>query len=243
MARFVIGLLIGLVLGAAAVFYLFVAVPRSSVAPGVPISGPDAAGQPAGSAQIVLRQEFFNEVLTSIFRDMDPPAFPLSLTGQPGAQDQACRSEITIRREGSGVQTAVRFDNNTLSAPLAFSGSYNSIFGCFQFTGWAEAGLDLRYDAASQSVFGQVNVKTVNLDGVNPLVGGILTPLVQSTLNSRVNPVLIVDGRQIGVTVPIVATNGKFNATVSDIRAEVKENALNLYVIYGFRGVPMQPAQ
>jgi hypothetical protein len=243
MARLVIGLLIGLALGAAGVFYLFVAVPKAVIAPGAPISPPDQASQPAGTAQIVLRQEFFNDVLTSIFRDMNSPTFPLTLTGQPTAQDQGCRSEITILREGSGVQTAVRFDNNTLSAPLAFSGSYNSMFGCFQFTGWAEAGMDLRYDAAAQAVYGQVNIKTVNLDGVNPVVGGFLTPLVQSTLNTRVNPVLIVDGRQIGVTVPIVATSSNLNAAVSDIRAEVKQNTLYLYVVYDFHGVPLQPAQ
>jgi hypothetical protein len=243
MARLAIGLLIGLILGAAVVYYFFVAVPKTVIAPGTPISPPDSVNQPAGTAEIVLRQEFFNDVLTSIFRDMSSPTFPLTMTGQPAAQDQACRSEITILREGSGVQTAVRFDNNTLSAPLAFSGSYNSIFGCFQFTGWAEASLDLRYDASAQSVFGQVNVKTVNLDGVNPLVGGLLTPLVQSTLNSRVNPILIVDGRQIGVTVPIVATNANLNAAVGDIRAEVKQNALYLYVVYDFRGTPIQAPQ
>ncbi len=212
------------------------------MAPGVPIAGPDPSARPAGTAQIVLRQEFFNDVLSSIFRDMSPPTFPLTLFGEAPAE-QACRSEITILREGSGVLTAVRFDNNQLSAPLAFSGSYNSMFGCFQFTGWAEAALDLRYDASSQSVYGQINVKTVNLDGVNPLVGGILTPLVQSTLNGRVNPILIVDGRQISVKVPITATNASLEAGVSDIRAEVKQNALYLDVIYQFRGAPLQPAQ
>jgi hypothetical protein len=243
MARLVIGLLVGLVVGAAAVFYLFVAVPKAVIAPGTPVSPPDAAGQPAGTARITLRQEFFNDVMTSIFRDMKPPTFPLSLTGEPTAPGQACPSEITILQEGSGVRTAVRFENNTLSAPLAFSGSYNSVFGCFQFTGWAETNMDLRYDASTQSVFGQLNVKTVNLDGVNPLVVGLLTPLVQSTLNGRVNPILIVDGRQIGVKVPVAATNSNLQATVSDIRAEVKENALYLYVIYDFRGAPIVPPQ
>lgn len=237
MARFAIGLLIGLILGAGAAYY-FVAAPKAAAVPGAPILAPDPAGPPAGTAQIVLRREFFNDVLSTIFTEMNPPAFPLSLTGAP-AQDQACRSEITLLREGSGVQTAVRFDNNALSAPLAFSGSYNSMFGCFQFTGWAEAGLDLRYDAATRSVYGQVNVKTVNLDGVNPVVVGILTPLVQGTLNSRVNPILIVDGRQISVSVPVAAANAALNADVSDIRAEVKDNTLFLHVIYDFHGGPI----
>lgn len=243
MARLVIGLLIGLVLGGAATFYFFVGVPKAAIAPGIPILPPDPSGPRPGSAQIVLRQEFFNSIVETIFRDMKAPAFPLTANGQPAPEGQACRSEITVLREGSGVQTAVRFDNNTLSAPLAFSGSYNSMFGCFQFTGWAQANLGLRYDAGQQSVFGQINVETVNLDGVNPVIGGVLTPLVQTTLNNRVNPILLVDGRQIAVSVPIAATNANLNANVGDIRAEVKENTLYLYVVYDFRGTPIQPGQ
>ena len=38
--------------------------------------------------------------------------------------------------------------------------------------------MQLRFDRDSQSVVGQLNVETVNLDGVNPLVNAIVTPLV-----------------------------------------------------------------
>lgn len=250
MGRLIAGLLIGLVLGGVLVFYFFVGVPRAVNAPGAPVAAPDPAGSPPGTAQIVIRQEFFNTVLQSIFRDMQAPTFPLTLSGQPGDPNAACKSEITLLPEGSGAQTAVRFDNNTLGAPLAFRGSYSSMFGCLQFTGWAQANMQLRYDQTQQSVFGQINVETVNLDGVNPVVSGILTPLVQSTINSRVNPITIVDGRQIAMSVPIAATGSSLQAAVSDVRAEVKDNALYLHVIYDFRGVPteaapaeLQPAQ
>lgn len=236
MARLVIGLLIGLVVGGALVFYLFVGVPKAVIAPGAPILPPEPTGQPAGTAQIVLRQDFFNNVLETIFRDMKAPAFPLTA----GAAAQACSSEITILREGSGTQTGLRFENNLIAAPLAFSGNYNSPFGCLQFAGWAQANLGLRYDAERQAVFGQINVETVNLDGVNPLVGAFVTPLVQTTLNDRVNPILILDGKQIAVSLPIAATNANLLASVNDVRAEVKDNALHLHVIYDFRGSPIQ---
>lgn len=242
MARLLVGLLIGFLLGGAIIFYFFVGVPRAAQAPGAPISPPDPAGSPPGTAQIVLRQQFFNTVLESIFRDMQrPPTFPLTMSGQPD-QNSTCPSQITVLKEGSGVQTAVRFDNNSLSAPLAFSGAYNSMFGCLQFTGWAQANMLLRYDPSQQSVFGQINVETVNLDGVNPVVSGILTPIVQTTINNRVNPILIVDGRQLSVNVPIASTNANLQAAVSDVRAEVKDNALFLYTIYDFRGVPAEAA-
>ncbi len=242
MAKFIIGILIGLLLGGAIVFYLFNVAPGAAHAPGVPIAAPDPAGPPPGTAEIVLRQAFFNSVLDTIFRDMSAPTFPLTLSGQPD-QDQQCPSQITLLREGSGVQTSVRLDGNALTAPLAFSGSYNSIFGCLQFTGRAQAGMILRYEVSQQSVFGQLNIETVSLDGIDPVLNGFVTPLVQSTLNSRVNPILILDGRQLTVNVPVAATQSSLQAAVKGVRAEVRDNALNLYLTYDFRGVPILPQQ
>ena len=240
MGRVGIGLIIGLLVGGTLVFYFFVGVPRAAQTPGAPILPPDHASTAAGTAQIVLRQDFFNNVLDTIFRDMKPPAFPLgtAVDGGGSGDPAACNSEITIFREGSGVTTSLSFENNTISAPLAFSGSYSSPVGCLRFTGWAKANLALRYDASRQSVFGQVNVETVNLDGVNPLISGFVTPLVQTTLNNRVNPITLIDGRQIAINVPVTATKGEFHAAVSDVRAEVVDNALDLYVVYDFHGQP-----
>jgi hypothetical protein len=240
MSRLIIGFLIGVVIGGALAYYLFVGVPKAVHAPGVPIAKPDAAGQPAGTAQIVLRQDFFNEVLGTIFSELSAPAFPLA---QPGTEPETCVSKLTVLREGSGTMTAVSFQNDKLSAPIAFRGTYNSMFGCFQFTGWAQANLQLRYDESRQAVFGQLNVEAANLDGVNPVISGIVTPIVQSTLNSRVNPILLIDGPQLTVNVPVAASNGTLRAAVSDVRGEVKDNALHLYVAYDFQGGPIQTAQ
>src|SRR6185369_2996864 len=138
--------------------------------------------------------------------------------------------------------TVVNLENNHLNVPLAFTGNYNSIVGCIPFSGSAQSNLELRFDPATQSVFGVVNVETVNLDGVNPVWNGLITPLVQSTINTRVNPIKLVDGRQLVVNMPIAASNGDLKAGANDVRAEVKDNALNLYVIYSFNGSPAQPA-
>lgn len=251
MGKLIAGLLIGLVLGCLVTFFIFGGVPRAGKVPGVPIRPPDTAGAPAGTAQIVLKEQFFNHVLETILRDMNPPAFPLNLAGggepQPNTEAYGlvqavpqCESKLTLLPNGSGAQTSINFDNDRITAPLAFSGSYNSLFGCLQFTGWAQANMELRYDAAQQVVFGQLNIETVNLDGVNPVIGSLLTPVVQTTLNNRVNPVQILRGDQIALNMPIAASGGNLLANVTDIRAEVKDKALNLYVIYGFSGKPAQ---
>jgi len=234
---FLLGAVLGLILGGFGVFYFFGGAPRAAQIPGTPIKPPDANGSPAGTASVVLNQDFFNSVLGTIFRDMNAPAFPLNITGQPAAPNSTCEGTIALLPEGSGVQTGVKFDNNQILAPLAFRGS-TSVFGqCIQFTGWAQAKLDLVYDESQQTVFGQVNVETVNLDGVNPIVSGFVTPIVQTTLNNRVNPITILRGQQIALNLPIAAAGSNLKADVRDVRAEVKDNALNLYVTYNFSGV------
>ena len=232
MTKFIIGLIVGALLGGALAFVYFNGGMRATPAPGVPIKPPEPGAPPPGMAQIVLRQEFFNEVLATILRDMNAPSFRLS-QGQSGA---GCDNRITILKEGSGAQTGVTFAAGKIAAPLAFSGSYPSMFGCLQFTGRAHAALELRFDAERQAVLGQVNVETVDLDGVNPFFSALLTPVVQSTLNERVNPITIVDARQLAVDLPIEATGGTLQGKVSDVRAEVKDHALNLYVSYDFAG-------
>ena len=245
MGRLVIGLIVGLLIGGVVTFLLFVGVPRAGPVPGTPILPPDPGGMPAGTAQIVLRQDFFNNDLATIFNEMNAPSFALSGDGsqlQPVSPD-GCSSAITLLPEGSGVKTGVTFSNNQLESPMAFTGSYSSPFGCVRFTGWANSVMELRFDSATQSVVGQLNVETVNLDGVNPIVNGIVTPLVQSTLNSRVNPIKIIDGRQVAVNAPIASANANLVANVTDARAEVRDGALNLFVLYDLGGGPYTPPQ
>jgi len=244
---FIIGSLLGLIVGGVLTFYLFVGAPRAVNLPGAPIAPPDPNGMPPATAQIVLKSDFFNTVLGTIFRDMNAPSFPLGLTEnrrfdnsvKPSyamLQSNDCDSRITLLPEGSGVKSGLKFENGRLMAPLAFTGSYSSMFGCIRFSGWTLANLQLRFDAEQQAVLGQLNIETVNLDGGAGLLGGIVTPLVQRTLNERVNPVQILQGRQIALNIPIAATNGNMKATVKDVRSEIKDDALYLYVVYDFNG-------
>ena len=248
---FVLGAVLGLLIGGGLIFYIFGGAPRAAqTPPGVPILPPDPNGSPAGTASIVLNQQFFDQVLATIFRDMNAPAFPLNLTGQNNfdatvrpqyanfalQNGGGCDGRIILQPEGSGVKTGVRLETGKITAPLAFTGS-TAVFGqCINFTGWAQATLQLRYDEAQQNVFGQINVETVNLDGVAPFVSGFVTPIVQTTLNNRVNPIVILRGQRIALNLPIAATGGNLNAKVKDVRSEIKENGLNLFVTYDFAG-------
>jgi hypothetical protein len=187
---------------------------------------------------------------------MNAPAFPLNLTGQNKFQPDFqptkiafqqsgnCEGKIVLLPEGSGVQTSVRLENGSITAPLAFQGSTSLLGNCINFAGWAQANFNLRYDETQQTVFGQIDVQTINLDGVIPALSGIITPIVQTTLNNRVNPIVILRGQQLALSLPIMATEGTLNGKVKDVRADVKDNAVNLYITYDFAGTKgIQPAQ
>src|SRR3954470_6690500 len=111
MGKLILGLVIGLLIGGALTFFTFVGVPRASQKPGEPIQAP-GPDQRSATAQIVLKQDLFNEVLATIFRDMKSPTFQLAsnVKAEPDqielqkAAFEECTSQITILKEGSGVQ-------------------------------------------------------------------------------------------------------------------------------------------
>lgn len=246
MGKLIVGTIIGLVAGAVGTYLLFVGTPGGSAPPGEPIRPPDAGSQPA--AQVILPEGLMNSVLAALMAGDRGPTFHLAADGRdegPRAQHASfqgtqCESRITLLPEGSGVRSAVAFENGRIKAPLAFTGAYNSFLGCIEFSGWAQTDLELRYDRGQQAVFGSVAVESVNLDGVNPVIGALITPVVQSTLNDRVNPLQILHGQQIALSVPIQATGRTLQASVTDVRAEVTDDDIRLHLIYDLGSQPVQ---
>jgi hypothetical protein len=244
--RYVLTLLGGLVAGAALVFFLFVGAPRARPLPGSPVKPPEQGGDPPGTAVVTLDEKFFDTLLGTIFHDLGAPTFPLqftSLGGEPqgakvytlAAFQGGCTDAVVIAPQDGNVKTGVRLTNGKIMAPLAFSGSYNAFGSCLNFKGWAEANIELRFDQGQQTVYGQITVEGVNLEGISPIVGGIVTPLVQRAINEHVNPLEIMRSSQLTLAIPVKASNGTLKAQVKDVRAEVKEGLLNLHITYDFR--------
>ncbi|MGB7923410.1 MAG: hypothetical protein WCF57_09215 [Pyrinomonadaceae bacterium] len=250
--RYVLTLLGGLVIGGALVFFLFVGAPRAKPLPGSPVKPPEQGGDPPGTALVTLDEKFFDALLATIFRDLGAPSFPLQFTslngerrGDAGAgvfqlavlQQDGCANSVVIAPEDSNVKTGVRLTEGKIMAPLAFSGSYNAFGSCMNFKGWAQANIELRFDQAQQTVYGQITVEGVNLEGTSPIVGGLVTPLVQRAINDRVNPLEIMRSSQLTLAIPVKASNGTLKAQVKDVRSEVKDNTLRLHITYDFSAV------
>jgi hypothetical protein len=240
--KYLLILLLGALLGAgAAVFFL--GPPRARSAPGVKVAAPDPKGDPPGTVVVSLDQGFVDAVLSTTFSGLGTPTFNLGKL-QAGMEqfEQAnfqagCTNTITLLPEGSGVKTGVQFANGKISAPMAFTGSYNLVGSCMQFKGWAQTSIDLRFEEPKQTVYGTVTVDGVNLEGVSPVANNFITVFVQGAINQKVNPLVLVSERQLSLIVPIKASNGSVKARAKDVKAEILNGSLKLHVSYEFAGV------
>jgi len=128
----------------------------------LPFRLPRALRRSGHHVVVVLNNTFFNELLGTMFRDLGPPLFQLAELGrqprfatvQQVALQQGCTNTITLAQEGSNTRTQVQFAGGKISAPLAFSGSYNLLeTACSQRLGAKQHSAP--FDQGSQTVFGQ----------------------------------------------------------------------------------------
>ena len=228
--KFILALVVGVVLGGAGAYFLFVGAPHAHLLKGETVRAPDAAGPPPGTAVVELDERFFNTLLSSIFKDLGKPAFPPKASA-------GCQNQVVIEPSADGTETSVVLQNNQVTVPLAFSGGYEVPFlGCQNFRGTAEANITFRFAADEQTLYGQLNVVGVNVEGMSPLLSGPATAFVQGAINQRVNPLVLMRGQQLTLSIPVQAAGGTLKAQAREVREEVKDGKLRLYVTYDFKG-------
>jgi hypothetical protein len=228
--KYILTLVLGILLGGALAYFMFVGAPHSNLQKGEIVRAPDAGGSPPGTAVVELDEQFFNALLGSIFRDLGKPAFPPQSGG-------GCQNQVVIEPNAGSVQTGVVLRDNKVTVPLAFSGGYElPIVGCQSYKGTAEANIDFRFAADEQTLYGQLNVLGVNLEGMSPLMSGPVTAFVQGAINQRVNPLVLMRGQQLTLNVPVQAAGGTLKGQAKDVRQEAKDGKLRLHVTYDFKG-------
>jgi len=247
--KYIIILVLGLLIGAGGAIYLL-GVPRAAhKLPGTAIQPPNPGGDPAGTAVVALDEKLFDDVLGGIFHDLGPPSFRIGQKGPVAReaslrlaafQSGGCTNTVTLLPESGSVKTRVQFTGGKILLPLAFSGSYSLLGNCMQFKGWAQSTVSLSFDQSKQTVYGQLNVEGVNLEGVAPMANNFVTVFVQNAINQQVNPLELLRASQIAPAFPVKASGGMVKAQVKDVRAEVLEGALKLHITYEFSGTKGQ---
>src|SRR3712207_9400055 len=110
--KFILTLLLGLLLGGAGAYFLFVGTPRTGALKGQPVLAPDPSGHPPGTAVVELDEQFFGALLDSIFRDLNRPAFP------PDA-GEGCQNRVVVEPGAGDVKTGVLMRDGKVIVPLA----------------------------------------------------------------------------------------------------------------------------
>ena len=244
MKKAIITLIVGLLVGVLATAY-FLGSPRKSALPGTPLKPPDASADNSGTVTVTIDEKFFDSLLATIFNKLGPPQLKLSANQsqsliQPAAFQNGCNNVVVVNAESGNVKTGVRFTGGKIVAPLAFSGSYNLLAQCIQFKGTSKATVDLSFDGAKQTVFGTLNVDEVNLEGVNPIVTALVTAFVRRAIDERLNPFPVLPVSQVALSVPVQVSGGTLKAVVKDVRSEIQEGTLKLYLVYDFSAEPQK---
>lgn len=202
---------------------------------------PPAHASPSAAPEVTLtvNEEFLNAFLDAMFTNLKAPSVPLVISSadkeRTAAESHGCPSVITLQKEESGVRTAVKLEQGKITAPLAFSGSYNStLLGCIQFRGRANTTWVLEFDRSRQALLAKVQVQDIHLSNVPALAGGSLVKIVQSAIDQRVNPLGLIKLDQLGARVPVMPANGNLRLRAQDVRAEIVPGTLHLHVVYEF---------
>lgn len=192
-----------------------------------------------GEATITVTEQFFNSFLDAIFNNLKAPSTPLVITpSDKSRQDESsksCPSVITLQRENSGIKTSVKFEQGRILAPLAFAGSYNStLLSCLEFRGWASTEWDLEFDRTAQVLQARIKIIDMSLENVPVLAQGSIVKLVQSAIDSRINPLKILRPEQLSSVVPVAPAGGSLRLRAREIKPEILPGALQLRITYEF---------
>ena len=198
---------------------------------------------------VTFGEQFFDSLLDVVFANSAPPEF--SIAGNAPAivspmrsgfaetplrsnSNAACSETIKLLRENGTVRTAVRFKDGKIIAPIAFTGNYSPpLVGCVQFSGWAEANIDLEFDPQTRVLVGRAKILNVSLNGTGGIGGGMIAKLVQSSIDKKINPIEILNVDKIVFPLPIQYA-GNLRMQAVGIRQEVVGNALDVHVQFEF---------
>ncbi len=197
------------------------------------------AGPPTGDATLTIKEQFANSFLDGIFNNLKPPSMPLIITesdrNRTDESAQTCPSVLTLQREHAGVRTSVKFEQGKITAPLAFSGSYNStLLGCLPFRGLAHTEWNLEFDRNAQVLFARIRITGMSLENLPALTQGTMVKLVQAAIDSRVNPLKLLRPEQLSSVVPVAPAGGSLRLRAREVRPEIVSGSLHLHISYEF---------
>jgi len=188
---------------------------------------------PSAEATVTINEQFLNAFITAMFDNLKEPSMPLTIGGAQSSSN--CASEIRVKREVNGTRTAVRLENGKIAGTLAFAGAYNqSLMGCLEFTGSANADVNLEYDANRRAVLARFYVRDIHLNNAPAMLNGPLLSMVQGAIDSRYNPVEVFTLEKLSTRLEIQPAGGALQLRAKEVRTEISPSAIILHITYEF---------
>jgi len=188
---------------------------------------------PSAEATVTINEQFLNAFITAMFDNLKEPSMPLTIGGAQSSSN--CASEIRLKREVNGTRTAVRLENGKIAGTLAFAGAYNqSLMGCIEFTGSANADVNLEYDANRRAVLARFYVREIHLNNAPAMLNGPLLSMVQGAIDSRYNPVEVFTLEKLSTRLEIQPAGGALQLRAKEVRTEISPSAITLHITYEF---------
>jgi hypothetical protein len=188
---------------------------------------------PSAEATVTINEQFLNAFITAMFDNLKEPSMPLTIGGAQSSSN--CVSEIRLKREINGTRTAVRLENGKIAGTLAFAGAYNqSLMGCIEFTGSANADVNLEYDANRRAVLARFYVREIHLNNAPAMLNGPLLSMVQGAIDSRYNPVEVFTLEKLSTRLEIQPAGGALQLRAKEVRTEISPSAITLHITYEF---------
>jgi hypothetical protein len=192
-----------------------------------------AASGPSAEATITINEQFLNSFLTAMFDNLNEPSMPLTIGGAQSSPN--CASEIRLRREINGSRTATHLENGKIAGTLAFAGAYNqSLMGCIEFNGTADADVNLEYDANRRSVLARFYVRAIHLNNTPAMLNGPLLSMVQGAIDRSYNPVEVFTLEKLSTRLEIKPAGGALQLRAKEVRTEITPTAITLHITYEF---------
>lgn len=200
---------------------------------------------------ISFSEQFFDALLDAVFQYSAPPEFSLASARSKddavdvgfgigvggGSGHSACNESIKLLRENDGVRTGVKIRDGKIIAPIAFTGYYNPpLIGCVPFGGWAEAVIDLEFDATNQRLIARAHADKVSLSGTGGIGSGLIAKMVQGTIDKKINPIEIIKTDKVTFLLPVQNSNG-IRMRATGFRHDLNNGVLSVRIAYEFEKV------
>jgi hypothetical protein len=193
---------------------------------------------------LTLDEKFFEELFSVVFKDGGVLEFPLddsaaqqSPTTRASAAStlsSSCAEVVRLTRPPVGKPRSVRLNDGRIIAPIAFTGRYNPpLFPCFDYSGTANAEIVLEFDKKSQSLNGIVRARDMSLSGTPGVVSGIVSRLVQRSIDKRVNPIQIIGLEMVSMNIPVQGA-AEVSMRAVEVKHKIEKGQLILNITYEF---------